>query len=288
MIHSMTAFARQESRSDWGTLVWEVRSINHRYLECFFKLPEPLTELEPVLRDLLKQQLQRGKVDVFLRFKNDNKVNGKLIVNEDLLQQLISLSQQAQQKISGNATLNSMDLLAWPGVIQTAEVDITAVKMQAVASFEQVLISLIAMRKREGDALAQFIEQRLQALTVELAKVKQHLPAVLMNQRVRIEQKLAEINASFDMQRLEQEMVLFAQRIDVDEELNRLETHLQEVQHCLTEGGAQGRRLDFLMQELNREANTLGSKAGDAVISSIAISLKVLIEQMREQIQNIE
>lgn len=289
MIHSMTAFARQENQGDWGSLVWEIRSINHRYLECAFKLPESFTELESALRDLLKQQLQRGKVDCFLRYKNDHGYLNKLQINQNLMQQLISANQQIKQQLDGDAAaINTMDLLTWPGIIESPDKDLSQVKLHTMAAFEAALLSLLAMRQREGTALIQFIEQRLQMIEQEIQKAKIHLPQVLIHQRTRLTNKLSDVMASFEPTRLEQEMVLFAQRIDVEEELNRLENHVQEVRRCITDGGAQGRRLDFLMQELNREANTLGAKAGDANITTIAIALKVLIEQIREQVQNIE
>jgi len=288
MIHSMTAFARQEHQTEWGLLIWEIRSINHRYLECAFKLPESFAEVELGLREIIKRRLQRGKVDVSLRVKTDKTADAKLKLNDALLDQLISLNQNVQQRIGERAMINTMHLLSWPNVIQQAEVDLGAIKLEAMTAFELALTQLIAMRQREGKALLEFIEQRLIAIEQAVQQVRVHLPQVVLNQRTRIQTKLAEVVANFDTERLEQEMVLFVQRMDVEEELNRLETHVQEVRHTLNEGGPQGRRLDFLMQELNREANTLGAKAGDSAITNIAISLKVFIEQMREQVQNIE
>lgn len=288
MIHSMTAFARQESQGEWGALVWEIRSINHRYFECSCKLPDAFTELEHSLREGVKQRLQRGKIDIALRIKADNTGINRIQFNEALLNQLIDLNQHVKQNIGEGAYTNTMNLLSWPNVIQQAEINWQDFSNEVMAAFAKALEQVVAMRQREGAALVDFIEQRLQAIEQELQQITEHLPEVIRNQRIRLQTKLAEVVANFDPQRLEQELVLLAQRMDVEEELNRLANHVGEVKRTLTEGGPQGRRLDFLMQELNREANTLGAKAGDVAISNIAISLKVLIEQMREQVQNIE
>lgn len=288
MIHSMTAFARQASQGEWGTLVWEIRTINHRYLECSFKLPESLTDWEFALREQIKQQVQRGKMDVSLRLKTDKGSNASITINTPLLDELIALNQSVKAKIGEGAVINTMHILAWPDIIQKTEFDYAALKTQALAAFDRALQEITAMRQREGQALAEFIEQRLQAIEQYIEQAKVQLPLILVNQRSRLQDKLAEVMANLDPARIEQELVLFAQRIDIEEELNRLAIHTHEVRRSLNTSGPQGRRLDFLMQELNREANTLGAKAGDAAIANIAISLKVLIEQMREQVQNIE
>lgn len=287
MIFSMTAFARQEQKYDWGKASWEVRSVNQRYLETFIRLPEQFRSLEPLIRDKLREQLQRGKIECYLRFETDDSAQHKIHINQPLAKQLIDSAQwvieQAEQ-----GTINPFEILRWPGVVAAEEQDLDAITQQITHLFEISLEEFIASRAREGEKLKTLIEQRLSAIEAEINKVAQQLPEAMDWQRQRLMDRLAEAKAELDPQRLEQELVMLAQRTDVAEELDRLKAHITETRRILTKGGACGRRLDFMMQEFNREANTLGSKSINTHITQSAVELKVLIEQMREQIQNIE
>lgn len=289
MIRSMTAFARQPSQQQWGSLVWEIRSVNHRYLEPSFKLPETLRHIENDLRELLRNQLSRGKVECSLRVQLQASSNtDQLTINEPLLAQVIKAGKTVQQQLARPAELDALQLLQWPGVIIEQDADSELICKQALACFQTTLQQLLESRSREGAQLKQFIEQRLDAIAGITGDVKAQLPQILQAQRHKLQQRLAELKAELDSDRLEQEMVILAQKADVDEELDRLNAHLTEVRRVLNKGGACGRRLDFLMQELNREANTLSSKSIVSNTTQAAVELKVLIEQMREQIQNIE
>jgi uncharacterized protein (TIGR00255 family) len=290
MIRSMTAFARQASQQTWGSLIWEVRSVNHRYLEPSFKLPEAMRRIENELRELLRSRLNRGKLECSLRLQQDSgEQTAAISINEALLRQLIAASQTVQQQLPDGADkLNPLQLLQWPGVIVEQQDDSEQLCQLALAVFAQTLDQLLESRQREGEQLKQFIEQRLDAIALITADVKQQLPQIMLLQRQKLQQRLAELTANFDSDRLEQEMVILAQKADVDEELDRLDAHLLEVRRVLKKGDACGWRLDFLMQELNREANTLSSKSIVSNTTQAAVELKVLIEQMREQIQNIE
>ncbi|ARN76345.1 YicC/YloC family endoribonuclease [Oceanicoccus sagamiensis] len=289
MIRSMTSFARQASQHDWGSLVWEIRSVNHRYLEPSFKLPESMRRLENELREKLRKSLSRGKVECSLRVQfQAGGSSGQLSVNKELLAQLISAGETVQQQLRDPAALNPLQLLQWPGIMSEPETDSDLLCEQALALFVVTLEQLVESREREGAALKQFIEQRLDTIGHINGAVKQQLPDILQAQRQKLQERLEELKAELNPDRLEQEMVILAQKADVDEELDRLDAHLIEVRRVLTKGGACGRRLDFLMQELNREANTLSSKSIVTDTTQAAVELKVLIEQMREQIQNIE
>ncbi|MFA7554592.1 MAG: YicC/YloC family endoribonuclease [Spongiibacteraceae bacterium] len=289
MIRSMTAFARQPTQHDWGTLIWEIRSVNHRYLEPSFKLPEALRRLENPLREQLRNTLSRGKLECALRLQiNSGNDNGQFTINQTLLSQVIAAGETIQQQLQQAAAINPMELLQWPGVIASNETDDDVIYHHALTAFQIALQQLIESREREGANLKQFIEQRLDAIADITTTVKQQLPHILQTQRQKLSERLGELKAELNPDRLEQEMVILAQKADVDEELDRLGAHLTEVRRVLNQGGACGRRLDFLMQELNREANTLSSKSIVSDTTQAAVELKVLIEQMREQIQNIE
>jgi len=287
-IHSMTAFARREGQGPWGTVTWELRSVNHRYLEVSLRLPEAVRDLEGAVRERLRSGLGRGKVDAGLRLQTDEATAASISLDVDLARQLAHASREVDSLLYNPAPVSSMELLRWPGVIKTAQADPEALKEAAMALLEETLGELIAARAREGAALRQFIEERLEAVSAEVAKVKTRVPEVLTSVRERLQTRLAEVKGELDPARLEQELVLLAQKIDVTEEMDRLDAHVKEVRRVLKGGGAVGRRLDFLMQELNREANTLGSKSQDSETTQSSVELKVLIEQMREQIQNIE
>lgn len=289
MIRSMTSFARQALQHDYGSLVWEIRSVNHRYLEPSFKLPESMRRLENDLREKLRKTLSRGKVECTLhvQFQSGNG-SSQLTVNTELLTQLISTGESVQKQLNEPSALNPLQLLQWPGIMSGPEIDNDLICEQALALFQVTLEQLLASREREGAALKQFIEQRLDTIADITAAVKQQLPQILQAQRQKLQERLEELKAELNEDRLEQEMVILAQKADVDEELDRLDAHLVEVRRVLHKGGACGRRLDFMMQELNREANTLSSKSIVTDTTQAAVELKVLIEQMREQIQNIE
>lgn len=287
MVHSMTAFARVEGAGAHGTLSWELRSVNHRYLEPHLRLPDAFRDLEGAVREALRQGLSRGKVECTLRFAEEN-TGKRLQVDSQRAQQLISAAEEVAALIKQPAPLNPLEVLAWPGVLVADAADPQALNAAALDLFNQALSELKNGRGREGTELAKLLNERLDAISAEVVALRELVPQMLANQRQKIECRFAEMQAELDPQRLEQELVLLAQKSDVAEELDRLTTHVGEVRRVLKAGGAAGRRLDFLMQELNREANTLGSKAFDPRSTQAAVNLKVLIEQMREQVQNIE
>ncbi|MEO9334527.1 YicC/YloC family endoribonuclease [Ectopseudomonas guguanensis] len=287
MVHSMTAFARSEQATAHGTLSWELRSVNHRYLEPHLRLPEAFRDLEGAVREALRQGLSRGKVECTLRFAEES-AGKPLQVDADRARQLIAAAEQIAALIQRPAPLNPLEVLAWPGVLVADSADPQALNAAALKLFDQALGELKAGRAREGAELAKLLNERLDSILEEVAALRELVPQMLAGQRQKIETRFAEMQAELDPQRLEQELVLLAQKSDVAEELDRLSTHVSEVRRVLKAGGAAGRRLDFLMQELNREANTLGSKAFDPRSTQAAVNLKVLIEQMREQVQNIE
>ncbi|VXC69971.1 YicC/YloC family endoribonuclease [Pseudomonas sp. 8O] len=287
MVHSMTAFARNEQATAHGTLSWELRSVNHRYLEPHLRLPEAFRDLEGAVREALRQGLSRGKVECTLRFAEES-AGKQLQVDNERARQLIAAAEQVAALIQQPAPLNPLEVLAWPGVLVADSADPQALNTAALKLFDQALGELKAGRAREGAELAKLLNERLDNILDEVAALRELVPQMLAGQRTKIETRFAEMQAELDPQRLEQELVLLAQKSDVAEELDRLSTHVSEVRRVLKAGGAAGRRLDFLMQELNREANTLGSKAFDPRSTQAAVNLKVLIEQMREQVQNIE
>jgi uncharacterized protein (TIGR00255 family) len=282
----MTGYARKEFKGDWGTAVWEIRSVNQRYLETYLRLPEQLRGLEPILRERFRKHLERGKVECNLRFESQTNA-GQLQVNEALAEQLIDSALWVIDR-AGQGQLNPLDVLRWPGVMAAPEQDMDELNTRLLAGFDEVLGLFIESRQSEGDKLKALIEQRLDGIQVEVTKVRALMPQILDWQRQRLVDRLAEAKLELESTRVEQEIILLAQRIDVAEELDRLGMHITETHKILKKGGACGRRLDFMMQEFNRESNTLGSKSINAETTQSAVELKVLIEQMREQIQNIE
>ena len=286
MIHSMTGYARKEFKGDWGTAVWEIRSVNQRYLETYLRLPEQLRGLEPILRERFRKHLERGKVECNLRFESQTNA-GQLQINEALAEQLIESALWVIDQ-AGQGQLNPLDVLRWPGVMAAPEQDMDELNTRLLAGFDEVLGLFIESRQSEGDKLKAVIEQRLEGIEGEVTKVRAFMPQILDWQRQKLIDRLAEAKLELDPTRVEQEIILLAQRIDVAEELDRLGMHIAETHKILKKGGSCGRRLDFMMQEFNRESNTLGSKSINADTTQSAVELKVLIEQMREQIQNIE
>lgn len=288
MTRSMTAFARQQAEFPWGTLIWEIRSVNQRYLEPTFRLPESFRELEGKLRDQLRTTLARGKVECTLRFAPAVHVQEQMQVNTRIVQQLHSACVEVSTHFTGGADVNPLDILRWPGVLSEHQLDMKAVLEEALKLFRSSLKELVDNRGREGEKLQELIEQRIGSIVDVVAQVRKSMPVILNKQRDNLHTRLAEALVDLDVNRVEQEIVLLAQKADVDEEVDRLDTHVAEVRNVLKRNEPIGRRLDFLMQELNREANTLSSKSIVVETTQCAVELKVLIEQMREQIQNIE
>lgn len=287
MIYSMTAFAHLELKKEWGNAVWEIRSVNQRFLETYFRLPEAFRNLEMTLRERLRTTLTRGKVECSLRIELNANQNNGLALNQEYAKQVIS-SLQWLKETAQEGGINLVDILRFPGVVDNQNQDLDQISQDLLDGFEQILVEFIAMRGREGANLQALIQQRLDAIATEATKVQAQMPSVLQWQKDRLQQRFDELNLQLDPQRLEQEMVLLAQKVDVAEELDRLQLHVKETTSILKKGGAVGRKLDFMMQELNREANTLASKSINADVTNSAVELKVLIEQMREQIQNLE
>ncbi|WBA08781.1 YicC/YloC family endoribonuclease [Salinivibrio kushneri] len=287
MIHSMTAYARQELKGDWGNAVWEIRSVNQRYLETYIRMPEPLRSLEPVVRERFRKRLARGKVECNLRFDTSQASQDKLTINEALAKQVIHAAKWVKET-AGEGNINPFQVLNWPGVMEAPEQDTDELHRALLAGLDEALDAFIAARASEGENMKALIEQRLDAISAEVIKVREKMPTVIEWQRERLTTRLEEAQVELDPARVEQEMVMLAQKVDVAEELDRLDSHVSEARKILKKGGACGRRLDFMMQEFNREANTLASKSISTEITASGVELKVLIEQMREQIQNIE
>jgi uncharacterized protein (TIGR00255 family) len=284
----MTAFARYEEQTDLGTLSWEIRSVNNRYLEVGFRLDESFRPLEMAMRKFISDTLGRGKVEVALRYKSPEQQQDSLEINEALAERVISRYQQLAALSDNAAPLDLMKVMQWPGVIETPSLDQEALSERVMASLQKALIDLVDTREREGAALQIMIEQRCQQIHRIAEEVRERMPEILQNHRQKLQERVQDLAINLEPERLEQEMVLLAQKSDVAEELDRLQNHVREVESVLQRDEPIGRRLDFLMQELNREANTLGSKSIDTDTTRYSVDLKVLIEQMREQIQNIE
>lgn len=287
MIQSMTAYARIEHKAQWGTASWEIRSVNQRYLETYLRLPEQFRSFEPVLRDRLRKRLSRGKVEVNLRYELADNSNNELQLNQALAKQLLDAAAWLKQE-AGQGDVNLTDILRWPGVLASGEQDMDAIGADLMTAFDSAIDQFIEARGREGEAIKDMLLSRLDGVSEQIAVVREHMPTVMQYQREKLTNRLAEIKGELDPARIEQEMVLLAQKQDVAEEMDRLEAHVVEARRILKKGGSEGRRLDFMMQEFNRESNTLASKSISTEITSAAVELKVLIEQMREQIQNVE
>lgn len=287
MALSMTAFSRSTIDTDSGRITWEIRSVNSRYLELHFRLPDEFRDMEPALRECIKSRLNRGKVEVFLRFQPSQKQQN-LQVNQDLVASLNDAADKVHEVIGPGNALDALKILQWPGVLESTTTDLKALQKSALGSFNECLESLIIARKREGASLKELIQQRCDEARNLSEQADKIIPEALAAQRTHLLNKLNELIENPDTERFEQEMVLLAQKADIAEETDRLRTHIDEVLDILQREEPIGRRLDFMMQELNREANTLSSKAMRTELTSIAVDLKVLIEQMREQVQNIE
>ncbi len=293
MTYSMTAFARCEAQvgdpaSGSGRLSLELRGVNHRYLELSLRMPDELRAMEPALREGVNARLGRGKVELGLRYTPPEAADGALAIDEELVKRLSHASREVESLLYNPAPVSSLELLKWPGVLCPPSIDAETLKAAVMTLLGEALDEFIEARGREGAKLREVIEQRLAAMAEVVSGVRERMPQVLAAQREKLRTRIADLGLELDEGRLEQELALLAQKADVDEEMDRLQTHITEVGRVLAQDGPVGRRLDFLMQELNREANTLGSKSIDTETTAASVELKVLIEQMREQIQNIE
>jgi len=288
MIASMTGFARRETSGSWGTLVCELRSVNHRFLESGFRLPDDLRSLEGELRQRLARDLKRGKVDCSVTWRRAQGTETALQVDTAALERLLSSVRDISRTLPGNHTVNVLDVLRWPGVLRDEGDNSEDLLKATHVLFATTLEDLVGARAREGQRLRELLEQRCDGLESLVAHVRTRLPEVHTRVRARLDERLAELKAAVDQDRLEQELAMLLQRLDVDEELDRLTGHIAEIRRVVNSNEPAGRRLDFLMQELNREANTLSSKSQDLETTRSAVDMKVIIEQMREQVQNVE
>jgi uncharacterized protein (TIGR00255 family) len=288
MIKSMTGFARCQSKNGFGTLTWELRAVNHRYLEISLRIPEEMRSYETRYREMVNARLARGKVECSLRFKPEMAIESGIEIDEEFSKSLAKVCQQLNDILHQPSEVNAIDFLKWPGVIKEATQDMKPMLDASVELLETALNELIANRESEGERLRETLLQRCASMQALVTTVRAQLPEIRQAYREKLLARLQELKAEPDMERLEQELVYLAQKMDVDEEIDRLESHIKELTLVLKRDEAVGRRLDFIMQELNREANTLGSKSVDIKTTQASVELKVLIEQMREQIQNIE
>jgi len=288
MIRSMTAFARQEQQEKWGRLVWEIRSVNHRYLEIVTRLPDEFRVLEPKIKAEIANKLHRGKIECNLRFMSSSDMGEEIAFNEEFAKKLIRASREIDGFLYNPSPINSIDVLKWPGMLIGVEAETDTMREHAMSLLSLTLSDLVSMRQGEGEKIKAMIEQRCNGVKEVVDRVREVIPEIIERRRQRLMSRLEELQVQVDQSRLEQELVMLIQKLDVDEEMDRLDAHLQEVQRLVESNEPVGRRLDFLMQELNREANTLGSKSVDVDTSRASVDLKVFIEQMREQIQNIE
>ena len=292
MLKSMTAFARVQQTNDSGEIVWEIKSVNHRYLEPGFKLPEDFKQLEPEIRQQIGRYVKRGKLEFSLRYTLNRQSQTAIKLNAEMVHNLRKVEQEVLNIVHEGDSLSVSAILQWPGVVDEADKNFKPLQELALNALPQALQQLVENREREGAALLEMIATRCAKVTEIVKKVQQRRPEVLQAMRqkwtAQLADKLADWKEKANPDRLEQELVMLAQKLDVEEELDRLIAHVNEVEQVLTRDEPVGRRLDFLMQELNREANTLSSKSQDAETTRCAVDLKVLIEQMREQVQNIE
>lgn len=288
MIRSMTAFARVQKQLDVAQLCWEIRSVNHRYLDVSFRLPEAFRFLEPQLRNALKDTIYRGKLECQLKYQDNNTQNESMLINMGIVNALVNLGNQLSSSHQLANDLNVSKVLSWPGVVQVAQCDMDDLGPHVLSLFNEAVTQLAQFRSTEGQALKQHIETRLQALSGEVDRAKSIVQSMASHSKDKLLTRLHTVQMDVPEGRVEQEIALLLTRLDVTEELDRLHTHVIEVKKALNTSHSAGRRLDFLMQELNREANTLSSKSDSSELTQSAIEMKVLIEQMREQIQNIE
>ena len=288
MIHSMTGYATLTQVTPQGTLSLELRAVNNRYLDVQLRLPDDFRSLEPSMREIITQKLHRGKVECRLNFTPQDSIANPQGINTELLQQLQQLDRTVKSVFPEAQSLPVATILNWPGMLGSETVPMNELRDDAMSLLHTTLEAFLTSRNREGEKLKAILLERLQQIRAQLKLAHPRIPGLISAFEEKLKARVQEALDNFDEDRIRQEIILFASKIDIDEELSRLHTHLDEVEHILNKGGAVGKRLDFLMQELNREANTVGSKSIDVEISKISMSLKVLIEQMREQVQNIE
>ena len=286
MIRSMTAWAGGERVTDWGTLTCELRSVNHRFLEVGLRLPEDLRAAEPALRERISARLNRGKIEAVMRLRAPEGA-ASLSLNQPLVDQLAAMAGELQQRFP-QMQVGFTELLQYPGVVQGGVVDAAALHAQALSLMDEVLDSFVAAREREGAQLSAAIAERVDGIERIAAQVRELIPVIREGQRAKLAARLADLPHPVEPGRAEAELVMWLQKLDVDEELDRLSSHIVEIRRVLRQREPVGRRLDFLLQEFNRESNTLGSKSVDARTSNASVELKVLIDQIREQVQNIE
>lgn len=288
MIYSMTGFAVATAELDTGSLSLELRSVNSRYLDLQMRMPDELRALEPALREAISAQMTRGKTECRISFNARSASTVSAQLNPALLQQLAKWNDEIRQAMPDAQALRVIDVLRWNGMLESATLVADGLQATLLQMLQQALADFSAARSREGEKLKDFLLQRVAQIEALRLSVAPHIPAAIANQEEKMRARLREALGGEDDERVRQEITLYASKIDVDEELSRLQSHLTEIQRILAKGGTVGKRLDFLMQELNREANTLGSKSVDAEVSRTAMEIKILIEQMREQIQNLE
>ncbi len=288
MIRSMTAFARSESEQPWGSAQLELRSVNNRYLDIAPRLPDELRPLEPVVRERIGEKLGRGKLDCVFKISYASDRDTAFTVNLPLAEQVVRAVEQIQPLLGNTNGVTPMEVLRWPGVIEASTPDLKAIQSTALELLDGALNELIEMRTREGEKITAMILKRCENMEAIVSALRVRAPQVVDEIRRKLETRLEELKAQPDQERLEQEMLYMAQKLDITEELDRLDAHLSEVRRVLESDEPVGRRLDFLMQELNREANTIGSKSSDAETTRSSVDLKVFIEQIREQVQNVE
>jgi len=288
MTKSMTAFARVQKNLAEGDLIWELRSVNNRFLELYLKMPEDFRANEVRFREILQKRLKRGKIECFLRFNANVQQAETININQQQAKSLVKACHEINNLLHQPSEVDPIEVLQWPGVVQESKIEMKPVLEAAEASLEKALDDLLANREREGERMRDLIIQRCDAIQQIVDQTRDKMPEIQARYHQRLRDRLDELKVEINNDRLEQELVHLAQKMDVDEELDRLDSHLKEMKDILNRDDAVGRRLDFLMQELNREANTLGSKAADISSTNASVELKVLIEQMREQIQNIE
>jgi uncharacterized protein (TIGR00255 family) len=288
MIKSMTSYGRTEQSGDWGEASCEIRTVNHRYLEMSLRLPEEVRFLESKIRELISSKLKRGKIDCNIRFAQGEITNDALPINQDLLAKVIETAETTNTKLKVSSPLNALELLRWPGVLDKDVPDPEKISGPLLELIDQTLDAVIDSRQREGEKIRTMVLDRCKTTKDIVANVREIMPTILDNIREKLLLRAQELSEDFNKDRLEQELLLLAQKMDVAEEMDRLDAHIDEVTRVLDQKGPVGRRLDFLMQEMNRESNTLGSKSAHLDTTNSSVDLKVLIEQMREQIQNIE
>ncbi len=284
----MTGFARQSAESEAGAFTWELRAVNHRYLDVQFRLPEELRPKEHVFKQQVSAVLKRGKIECALRFRHVLDQQAEMNLNAELVAQIAARITEIRNTVPEASPPGAIDILRWPGVIAETEIDAEPLAKEAATLLDLALQAMVDMRRSEGERIMEMLTTRCDDIAGLAVSVRDRMPVVLEAAHAKQRERIERIDVEADPARLEVELALIAQKLDVDEELDRLDSHLVEIRQALTSDEAVGRRLDFLMQELNREANTLGSKSADAQTTKAAVELKVLIEQMREQIQNVE